>query len=98
VKDYYKDFSPLHNLNQGAPPTIIFLGTQDKYIPVETAQYYKVLMGKMDLRCDLKIYEGQKHGFFNYKHSQFYKETVQETDQFLQSLGYLKETPIVIID
>jgi acetyl esterase len=98
IKDAYKHFSPLHNIKKGAPPTIIFLGTNDKHIPIETAAYYKKVMEKVGSRCDLKIYEGQNHGFFNYKNFEYYKKTVTDADAFLVSLGYLKNDPIVIIE
>ena len=98
IKDAYKNFSPLHNIKKGAPPTIIFLGTKDKHIPVETAAYYKIVMEKVGSRCDLKIYEGQSHGFFNYKNFEYYKKTVLDADAFLVSLGYLKNEPIVSIE
>lgn len=93
ISDAYKAFSPLHNIKKEAPPTIIFLGTKDKYIPVATAEYYKTVMEKVGSRCDLKIYEGQGHGFFNYKKRkpENYIGTLRETDKFLQSLGYLKK-------
>jgi acetyl esterase/lipase len=93
----YKSFSPLHNIKQGAPPTIMFLGTDDNLIPVETARYFKVAMNKVKSRCDLFLYEGQAHGFFNYKNFEYYKKTVAETDLFLQSEGYLKKEPAVEI-
>ncbi len=94
----YKDFSPLHNLKPGVPPTIIFLGTEDDLIPVETVEYYKVVIEKVGGRCDLKFYEGEGHGFFNYKNFDLYKNTVLETDSFLQSLGYLKSKPEILIE
>ena len=98
ILDEYKNFSPLHNIKKGAPPTIVFLGSNDKHIPVETAAYYKKVMEKVGSRCDLKIYEGQSHGFFNYKNLEFYKKTVAEADAFLISLGYLNNEPIVTIE
>lgn len=98
VSDSYKNFSPLHNLKEGAPPTIIFLGTEDNLIPVETAQYYKTVMEKVGSRCELKLYEGEGHGFFNYQFFEIYKQTVTEADRFLQSLGYLSEDPKVKIE
>ena len=98
IGDAYKIFSPLHNIKKGAPPTIIFLGTEDKHIPVETTAYYKKVMDIVGSRCDLKIYQGQSHGFFNYKHFEYYKKTVIEADAFLVSLGYLKEDPSIKID
>lgn len=98
IGDDYKNFSPLHNIKKGAPPTIIFLGTNDVLIPVVTAEYYKKVMDKVESRCDLKLYEGEGHGFFNYKNFESYKKTVIEADKFLVSLGYLKDEPIVKIE
>ena len=75
VGEAYPSFSPLHNIRAGAPPTILFLGTKDKLIPVETAEYYKVVMDKVESRCDLLLYEGEGHGFFNYGNEKYYRET-----------------------
>lgn len=91
----YKKFSPLHNITKGAPPTLILIGTEDELIPVETVRYYKKVMEKVGSRCDLKLYEGVGHGFFNYRNIEYYKKTLKEADKFLVSLGYLKEEPIV---
>jgi acetyl esterase/lipase len=90
VGEAYKDFSPLHNIHKGAPSTIFFLGTEDKLIPVVTAEYYKMVMEKAGSRCDLKLYEGQGHGFFNYGNKEIFNSTVIETESFLRSLGYIK--------
>lgn len=98
IGDKYKDFSPLHNIKKGTSPTIIFLGTEDKLIPIETAKYYKTVMEKVKSRCELKLYEGQSHGFFNYSNFEYYRKTLLETDKFLQSLGYLKEKPNILIE
>lgn len=73
------------------------VGTNDKLIPVETVAYYQKVMERMELRCDLKLYEGQKHGFFNHRHFDNYVVTLKDTDAFLQSLGYLTEEPSVEI-
>ncbi len=84
----YKNFSPLHNIQKGAPPTIIFLGTKDKLIPVETMKYYQTVMQKVGSRCELFLYDGQDHGFFNQK--EYQDKTMVEADTFLTSLGFLK--------
>ena len=97
IGEAYKNFSPLHNIREGMPPAIIFLGTNDQIIPVETAKYFQKAMEKVKSQCVLKLYEGQGHGFFNYKNLENYKKTVFETDAFLQSIGYLKESPVVEI-
>lgn len=99
IGEAYIDFSPLHNIKEGAPPTLFFLGTKDKLIPVETAKYYKVVMERLGSRCDLHLYEDQVHGFFNRHVSEnHYKLTLKEADLFLQSLGYLNEDPMVEVD
>jgi acetyl esterase/lipase len=98
VSEAYQQFSPLHNLKFGAPPTLIFLGTEDQLVPVETAEYYCKVMEKMGIQCKLKLYQGEGHGFFNYRNFENYRQTMLETDDFLQSLGYLKQSPEVNIE
>ena len=98
IGDAYKNFSPLHNIENGAPPTIIFLGTNDYLIPVETIKYYQTVMQKVGSICELHLYEGKEHGFFNYNKFENYKDTITHTDKFLISLGYLNQEPIVNIE
>ncbi len=97
IGEAYKNFSPLHNIKAGMPPTILFLGTNDDLIPVETAKYFQKAMEKVKSKSVLHLYEGQRHGFFNYKNFEYYKKTVTETDVFLQSIGYLQKNPIIEI-
>jgi len=86
----YKNFSPLHNIRAGAPPTLIFLGTKDELVPVEAMEYYKMTMERTGGRCELLLYDGQEHGFFNFRNRKFFNETLLEAQRFLTSLGYLK--------
>ncbi|WP_017256944.1 alpha/beta hydrolase [Pedobacter arcticus] len=88
VGDAYKNFSPLYNIRKNAPPTIVFQGTKDKLIPVATAERFKNEMIKAGNQCELFLYDGQEHGFFNKK--EFVDKTMVETDKFLTQLGYLK--------
>nr|WP_294901199.1 alpha/beta hydrolase [uncultured Pedobacter sp.] len=88
IGDKYKDFSPIYNIKKNSPPTIIFLGTNDKLIPVETINKYKKLMENKGNRCEVVLYEGQGHGFFNKK--EYLAKTMSEADKFLTSLGYIK--------
>ncbi|QDT00894.1 Carboxylesterase NlhH [Adhaeretor mobilis] len=91
VKDYWQEISPLHNIDEEAPPTLVLLGTKDDLIPVATAEEYKKRMEAAGVRCDLRLYEGARHGFFNQsKPETKYQETLIETDRFLSSLGYLE--------
>ena len=98
IGDEYKSFSPLHNIRKDAPPTIIFLGTKDKYIPVETIKEYQRKMSEVGSLCKVYLYNNQQHGFFNFKReprNPYFSSTLYETDLFLISLGYLTGKPTV---
>lgn len=90
VKDYWRQISPMHNIDETTPPTVVLLGTNDKLIPVKTAQEYQRRMEALDLRCDLYLYEDQTHGFFNYGRG-FYEEPLQDMERFLVSIRYLDQ-------
>ena len=86
------NLSPIHHVAKGVPPTIIFHGKADKTVPYWTAEKFSEAMKEKSNRCELKGYADQGHGFFNAKRKNGkYKETVQQMDQFLVSLGFLKE-------
>ena len=89
VKAYWREISPLHNLDEKVPPTVVFLGTKDKHVPVSTAEAYKQRMDALGRRCDLHLYEGQPHGFFNHRNTKYYVKTVEEMDRFLESIDFL---------
>lgn len=82
------NISPAHHASKDAPPTIIFHGNQDTTVPLESAEAFAKIMKDLGNRCELKVYDGQKHGFFN--NGKFKKETLDQTDAFLVSLGWLK--------
>jgi len=97
VGEKYLEISPLQNIRRGVPPTIILQGTEDQWTPVSMIKYYKHVMESVGSRCDLFLYEGQKHGFFNYRRSKkYFKETVLEVDKFLISLGYINGEPTIM--
>jgi len=95
LKKRYREISPLHNIAEGAPPTIVFLGTKDSLIPVATAESYAAKMKEVGGRCDLHLYKGQPHGFFNPQNKKHYHLTVLEMDRFLISLGWLQGEPTI---
>jgi len=95
VGDRFKEFSPAHNIREGAPPNLVFLGTNDKLIPVATAEKFRADMQNVGSRSELVLFEGEGHGFFNYgkKGGEPYRKTIVAMDKFLVSLGYLASTP-----
>ena len=74
------------------------LGTRDKWIPVEVAQAYRDSMERNGCRCELKLYEGYEHGFFNRKDARPgetespFMQSTRAMDDFLVSLGWLEPT------
>lgn len=88
VGDRYRSFSPAHNITKGAPPTVIFLGEKDQLIPVRVVTGFAEEMKKVGSRCDVHLYPGAGHGFFNKE--PHYGQTLAEADKFLVSIGWLK--------
>ena len=96
VKPKWKEISPLHNIAKGSPPTIVFLGTKDKLIPVATGQEYDRRMKAVGSRSELHLYKDATHGFFNKgKKGDHYRDTIAKMDKFLVTLGWLKSESIL---
>jgi len=92
VKERWQEISPLHNIREGIPPAIVFLGTKDRLIPVATGKAFQKKMEDVGSRSELMLWEGAEHGFFNPGKGDgtAYHETVAAMDRFLTELGYLK--------
>ena len=88
IGERYLEFSPLHNIRKGFPSTIFFLGTKDKLIPVATAQMFKHKIDSTGSSCELHLYEGMEHGFFN--KISLHEDLFSRMDQFFDSIGILK--------
>jgi acetyl esterase/lipase len=91
--DNPSDASPVHNISKGSPPTIILTGTKDKIVPVETIMNYKKIMESVGSRCDVILYDGAEHAFFN--RGEDFIDTVLKSDIFLKSNWYLEGNPTV---
>ena len=95
VGDRYREFSPAHHITPGAPPTVVFLGDQDKLVPVSVLREFEAQMKQAGARCEAHAYPGAGHGFFNRDTAQgaWFTRTLIETDKFLVSLGWLDGEP-----
>lgn len=89
--------SPLHHVQKGAPPTIIFHGQADDTVKYWTAEAFTAAMKQAGNRCELKGAEGQAHGYFNFGRgdNQQFLKTTELMDVFLASLGWLKGKPSI---
>ena len=90
VKARYREISPLHNITTHTPPTLFLLGTQDSYVPLETAREFQTRIEAGGGRCDLKLFPGAKHPIYNYRDgaSLLRNEALAEADKFLAGLGF----------
>lgn len=99
-----KQISPIHHIHSGLPPTIIFHGEADTTVPFVTAKRYTELATAAGNRCELESYPHATHGFFNYgrggEHGapgEYYPLTLSRMHTFFQSLGYLKNPPVIAV-
>jgi acetyl esterase/lipase len=91
VGERVKEFSPAHNITADDPPAVVFLGRNDKLIPVATVERFAAAMKSAGVRCATFYYDEQPHGFFN--QDPYKTRTLIEADQFLASLGWLNGPP-----
>ena len=89
IKSRFEEFSPYHNIGSNPPPTLILLGTKDHLIPVSTAQAFVDKAVSNGGKCELELYEGAGHGFFN--KGDYHQITLDRMITFLESIGYIQK-------
>lgn len=94
IEKWFPAISPAHNITKDDPPTIVFLGTEDKLIPVSTAESFREKQEAAGIDSELHLYEGEPHGFFNLRLGKgkpdHFLDTVLKLDAFLVKHGYLE--------
>lgn len=88
----YPAYSPFHNVSASTPPAIVFVGSEDKLLPVATVTEFCEKSRRAGVRCEARVYDGQGHGFFNYRpngENTYFSRTLEAADDFLVSLGWL---------
>ncbi len=93
-EDYLK-YSPAHHVTKEAPPAIVFLGDEDKLIPVKVLVDFETAMKQAGVRCEAHVYPKAGHGFFN--KDPYQTLTLIEADKFLASLGWLQGPPMLTV-
>ena len=87
-----EEISPVHNVYNGAPPTIIFQGTADKNVTIQESQRFCEEMINHQNSCEIFLYEGREHGFFlKYRGDEDFLSTMETTVKFLSKLGYISQ-------
>jgi acetyl esterase/lipase len=87
--------SPANHVDATDPPTIVLIGTKDFLI--EGNRQFAQRMQAAGVRCELDLYEGRTHGFFNYGRAgnKDFLATLASADRFLASLGWIEGEPTV---
>lgn len=90
-----ESISPYHHIEFSIAPMLIFHGTDDKTVPFITAKLFHDKMRAAGNQSTLVAYEGEGHGFFNYRrlNNGPYIDTVKRMDDFLVLHGYLAPIP-----
>jgi acetyl esterase len=81
-----RKITPNLHLEKGLPPTLILFGTADPL--KEGANEFLEKAKELGTKAEIFWAEGQPHGFFN--KPPWMERTLQRADDFLASLGYLK--------
>lgn len=86
-----KELSPYHQLPKKTGPCLIFHGEADTTVPFRSVELFESAMKEAGNHCELKGFEDEGHGFFNYgrKGNAAFRATVRMMDEFLVELGYL---------
>jgi acetyl esterase len=87
--DELAQLSPVQCVRPGVPPTIVFHGTDDAVVPLDSVRHFRDRMEEEGNRCELVEFAGAEHGFFNARPggNPFYDETLARATQFLVGLG-----------
>ncbi|MFH5806077.1 alpha/beta hydrolase [Alienimonas sp. DA493] len=85
--------SPIHHVDAGDPPTIVFHGEQDTTVPARSVELFCEALRRDGVRAELALFPGAVHGFFNKGRGddRAYRTTLRLTDAFFTSLGWLPE-------
>ncbi|WP_161807517.1 alpha/beta hydrolase [Bacillus sp. FJAT-28004] len=85
------EISPIHRIRVGLPPTMIFHGTSDELVPIQSVFDFQRQMEGHGNLCTIIPYEHREHGFFNYREdgNDDFFDTLRHADHFLVSHGLL---------
>jgi acetyl esterase len=86
-----KRMVPRKMITKGIPPALFFHGSADPVLPMKpTAKLAKAWKSKAP-QSRFVPYEGAGHGFYNFNvDMRLYENTLNATDEFLVSLGFLE--------
>ncbi|MCX7015950.1 MAG: alpha/beta hydrolase fold domain-containing protein [Candidatus Sumerlaeota bacterium] len=90
-REYGERISPMRHWRKELPPTLVLIGTRDPMY--EWLKAFVAKWKEQGAAIDIYIGEGGPHGFSQY--SPYLEQTTERADEFLRSIGYLKDEPRV---
>ncbi len=85
VRNYWKEFSPHHNISKDTPPCIIMIGDKDNVSPPAIVSAFQKEMLSHGVDCDAHIYAGRTHKSI----TEDYHDIIAKADAFLVKHGFL---------
>lgn len=64
-RDVGPSLNPMKQITEAAAPLLIFHGSRDPIVPIESVMDFQELAGKLGVHCRVEVFEGESHGFFN---------------------------------
>ena len=97
VQEYWEDISPMDNIREGLPPTIVFFGEKDGLVSVPKINAFDAKMEAVGNVCESHIYPGEKHGLFHIQKGgrKVFEDVLTKADAFLVKEGFLSGTDSV---
>lgn len=88
VAGYWREISPIHHVDAATPPTLILSGSDDAEVPVATLEAFCQSMHIQGGHCEMVIYPGAGHGFFNpeVEKGRFFPQTLRDMADFLDRM------------
>ena len=88
IGDRWQELSPVDNVRNDLPPTLILHGTGDTVTPYAGAKRFEQNMLNAGNVCHLISYEGGRHGYFIFD-LKLFEEAMSQTEEFLEKQGLL---------
>lgn len=85
IGDRWKELSPVDNVHENLPPTLVLHGTGDTVTPYVGAQRFEQKMLEAGNPCQLISHEGGVHGYFIFD-LELFQEAMKQTEVFLEAL------------
>ena len=88
IGDRWEELSPVDNVRENLPPTLVLHGTGDTVTPFAGAKRFSQEMLRAGNHCQLISYEGGRHGYLIFDLNLF-DQALDQTEVFLSDLGIL---------